>query len=351
MYQVSVGSQHPDCPQPQGKKTANAPISSFFSRLLVLLTTVATTAIPSNFALADDCLAAPNSPAPKGSHWYYHLNRATQQKCWYVRSSEKQPQQATAQTTSADAAMSSTRAGQAGTTEAHEIRGASHQVEKSTKALDDPASNTILNRSAQVAPRGNAERATSRESTSSDTNVETTAPTPVVWPDPPPMAPAISAREASAVAADAALDAVSDNAESAASTGERTAKFEIPIVVFPALAIGLVVVGFAGRRLIKMDPGARHAQMVDRNEADQSQRQSFNDRLADSSTREEHDFQSFVQAVSDPGPSENTVGPVQTGDEISTREARLAQLREEIDRRRRWPFPAQAQPQRQKVVS
>jgi hypothetical protein len=36
-------------------------------------------------AAADECLSAPNGPAPKGQHWYYHLDRATQRKCWYVR--------------------------------------------------------------------------------------------------------------------------------------------------------------------------------------------------------------------------------------------------------------------------
>jgi hypothetical protein len=33
----------------------------------------------------DECLAAPNAPAPAGSHWYYRLERSTERKCWYVR--------------------------------------------------------------------------------------------------------------------------------------------------------------------------------------------------------------------------------------------------------------------------
>jgi hypothetical protein len=33
-------------------------------------------AVLTNTASADDCLAEPNSPAPAGSHWYYHLDRA-----------------------------------------------------------------------------------------------------------------------------------------------------------------------------------------------------------------------------------------------------------------------------------
>jgi hypothetical protein len=35
-------------------------------------------------AYAEDCLAAPNrAPAP-GGHWYYHLDRAGDRKCWYL---------------------------------------------------------------------------------------------------------------------------------------------------------------------------------------------------------------------------------------------------------------------------
>lgn len=42
---------------------------------------------------ATDCLAAPNSPAPENSHWYYRTDRATQRKCWYLRGADQAPQQ------------------------------------------------------------------------------------------------------------------------------------------------------------------------------------------------------------------------------------------------------------------
>ena len=32
-----------------------------------------------------DCLSAPNGAAPNGQHWYYHLDRAANRKCWYLR--------------------------------------------------------------------------------------------------------------------------------------------------------------------------------------------------------------------------------------------------------------------------
>jgi hypothetical protein len=33
---------------------------------------------------ADDCLAAPNRPLAPGGHWYYHFDRASGRKCWYL---------------------------------------------------------------------------------------------------------------------------------------------------------------------------------------------------------------------------------------------------------------------------
>jgi len=36
---------------------------------------------------AEDCLAAPNSNAPQGSHWYYRTDRVAKKKCWYVSQS------------------------------------------------------------------------------------------------------------------------------------------------------------------------------------------------------------------------------------------------------------------------
>jgi len=44
---------------------------------------------------ADDCLAKPNAAAPDGSHWYYHVDRATGRQCWYLGpAGGKVPQQA-----------------------------------------------------------------------------------------------------------------------------------------------------------------------------------------------------------------------------------------------------------------
>jgi hypothetical protein len=33
---------------------------------------------------ADDCLAGPDHPPAAGGHWYYHLDHASDRKCWYL---------------------------------------------------------------------------------------------------------------------------------------------------------------------------------------------------------------------------------------------------------------------------
>jgi hypothetical protein len=52
--------------------------------------------LPVNTVYAEDCLAAPNSTAPQGSHWYYHIDRAKKLKCWYLHALDQSGQQSAA---------------------------------------------------------------------------------------------------------------------------------------------------------------------------------------------------------------------------------------------------------------
>jgi len=63
-----------------------------------------------NTARADDCLTAPNSPAPEGRRWFYRTDRATGRKCWYLRAAGEPTQRADAQAPSAVAPAKKTRA-------------------------------------------------------------------------------------------------------------------------------------------------------------------------------------------------------------------------------------------------
>jgi hypothetical protein len=63
-----------------GERIATATAASALIGLLVALGTQQAQATPAN-----KCLSAPNGPSPNGQHWHYHLDRAKNRKCWYLR--------------------------------------------------------------------------------------------------------------------------------------------------------------------------------------------------------------------------------------------------------------------------
>jgi hypothetical protein len=47
---------------------------------------------------ADNCLIAPKSDTPAGSHWYYRIDHRTKRQCWYLRGEGDKPQTASQST-------------------------------------------------------------------------------------------------------------------------------------------------------------------------------------------------------------------------------------------------------------
>jgi hypothetical protein len=76
----------------------------------LLLCGISIVAVANTARAADDCLTAPNSPTPEGSHWYYRLDQANQRKCWYLRATDQPAQHPAAQRTSDTAAPTATTA-------------------------------------------------------------------------------------------------------------------------------------------------------------------------------------------------------------------------------------------------
>ena len=232
--------------------------------VLLLLISVALTTFPLISAQADDCLAAPNAPAPHGTYWYYHLNRATQQKCWYVRTFDTHAQHATAQASSSNGAPLSIRGSQSAQMTPPAIEQPSRAKTFPIKPAREPSLNAVQNE--EVYQRagvttGTTPEAASQESKSFETSVQAAAARPTVWPD-----AAIKVQEASAAPADVRVNLVSD--EGAARSGEQANNSGVPIIVFPVLALGLVVVGFGSRAVLRNAAAAYRVRITESAETD-----------------------------------------------------------------------------------
>jgi hypothetical protein len=245
-------------------------LRAFVLLVATLLTSTVCIAAPANTARGDDCLAAPNSAAPSGSHWYYRLDRATQRKCWYMRPAGQPAQQAPPPAKMARATSSRPTPAGAGPSPAAE--GAPVSV-TSADTASPPASveSRAVNPTAAPAPltTATASNATADQPDEQSGQEEKTAQIPD-----PPAASATMPQETSAptaaptawaplirtVPSDSPEANVSDDAKRIAR-GERTNSAGTPLTSLLILALALTVVGILSTGVIKI-VAARRARIV-----------------------------------------------------------------------------------------
>jgi hypothetical protein len=319
---------------------------------LVVLVSGANLAMPADSARADDCRAAPSSPAPAGTHWYYRLEWATQRKCWYVRGPVRRIHQAAAPkvappilapsdpATLADA-PSPTSAGPGDITP-----GSSPAKTSAFRAISAPASGAAVDRTLQqgaqdesVAP---AVDVPAPEAGPSLTAGAQTAASPTGEPSDP----AIAIQESAAIRT--RVDVPSDEAENSVRSGGSTNNAAIPIVVFPVLALWLALLGIGSRMLVK-HAAARGAQAA----ADEHRLDPANDKgwrgERGNPDRQEfavegQELNSLISAVSDQGALRADGDAVRVTREISMRRYKLAHLRQHIERMLRSAAGPYAEP-------
>ena len=163
------------------------PFSSIALVATLLISGVGITAPPTT-ARADDCLTAPNSPAPQGSHWYFHLDRATQRKCWYVRAPGQPAQQATAATTGPATPMHSTPAPSGASSPDVSAPPSPHVKISAAKPIPAPVRSGTTAKTVQQSAQDKNTASTPvvpapQTSTSSETRPQAAAPPAVTWPD------------------------------------------------------------------------------------------------------------------------------------------------------------------------
>jgi hypothetical protein len=233
--------------------------AGLISVVAVLLIALADGSLSAGFARAEEnCLAAPNAPAPQGSHWYYRTDFIKQSKCWYLRAEGQAIETPTAQQKPESIAVKRPAAAMPKT------------------APDQAAPETKQLRPVQPAPAKLGD--TPRQSSTQD---------PVTWPEPPTPAGADNvvkqtigapqrataqsipeetvSQEEPATAANAVNDA--GVARQAAALNEvAVSHSENPAGLALAFVVGLVIAGIIVRRIVRMIFGRRRTVFLDRRE-------------------------------------------------------------------------------------
>ena len=265
---------------------------------------------PTIVARADDCLAEPNPTAPPGSHWYYHMDRATQRKCWYIRATDQSAQPAATQATSDPASLPpaapipAEKPATASTSSPIAISpenspapspGIKERVKPQRASVRGAATGQSAQQGAQKAtPQASpalsiqapAPQAIPSSQTSDQGATTRSAPTPA-WPDPPaitsktqePTAPPRDTRPEfiqptdTTAAPDDAKSTVRGGASTTNTAGTTTSPSTMPAEMFPIIALGLVVAGILLRVVMKISvmkifPARRQGITIDRHDFD-----------------------------------------------------------------------------------
>ncbi len=254
--------------------------------LVAMLVALVYGSLTSGSARAEDnCLAAPNAPAPQGSHWYYRTDTVKRIKCWYLRPEGQAIQNPAAQgpktdlATGVTATTAKTAPNQLGP-EPMELRGTQAVLpataDKPTKlsiqdnvhenrqagtdgvAWPDPPSPVRADKVAwpdASSPAGPEKAAwpdppspagadkVARPDPGSPTGADKAA-----WPDPP-----LPARSANPdVASQKPPAAASTPTEKSRQTQEARGSDEVFISMLLAVAVGVVFVGIIARWIVKM---------------------------------------------------------------------------------------------------
>ena len=307
---------------------------------ITLVVALLTLDAPANSLHADDCLAAPNSPAPEGSWWYYRLDWPTQRKCWYLRAPDRSLRRGTA-TTAAPLRSTRVRFGRRHPTDDLPISVDPSDTASLSSRVDllpvktptsEAITGTIGKLVQQSAQQGSApppteapaSQATPLSQPGNEAGERLAAPT--TGPDPVPEGAAVQAQHVTAIPTNTAADSASDVAERTAGGSKLANDAGISMVtILAVLALGLLVLCLVAKnvamRWVRTIVNHREPNLTDdQPRGDQDQRGSVDER------------QLIVSVLSDHSPVQNDDVPFQTAVEISKRKDKLARLHQNLDR-------------------
>jgi hypothetical protein len=333
-------------------------VSGRILNLIASITVVATLLVSgvvfgvSDTARADNCLTAPNSSAPQGSHWYYRTDQANQRKCWYFRAPGEPAQQATARATSeAPAARSH------GMLTTNSSTGAPMSISPGDIAPKPRYNAKMLAVEPKPAPAVGTTTDKLVQGSAQEGNTATSdelAPSlPVAWPEPQPAVETIHTQENIAAPTDGHADSARVEADTLASNNaEGTAESDEPSTIvgmagslratpqmFLIIALGLTLVGILSRIVMTIGAARRARVIFNHPESDRIDDQCQDEWRDDqdeygSGDGREADYPP-VSTARDYGPArlfQTDSGSARDLNEVSKQDDTLAQLRRELDR-------------------
>ena len=301
-------------------------------------------------ARADNCLTAPNSSAPQGSHWYYRTDRANQRKCWYFRSPGEPAQQAERAQATSEAAPAAQAHGTAPSAGAPMLISPSDVAPPSPHAKVEAKHVPSVSTTNDKLVQGRAQEGSTATSDEPASNL------PGAWPESPPAVGTVQTQESNAVPTDARADSAdskadtlaSNDTESSAGSGEPTTNvgmagsLRATPQVFLIIALGLAVIGILSRIVMTIAARRRARVVFNYPETDPVDDQGP-DEWRDA--QDEHGSVHGREADYPPVSTARDYGPprlFQTDsgypdsprdlNELSKRDDTLAQLRRELDR-------------------
>jgi len=245
--------------------------------------------VPAIIARADDCLTAPNSPTPQGSHWYYRMDWPRQRKCWYLRTPDQPPQEAPQVVPDAASAAPSNLAPEPSAAPGNDASPSAHVKTLSVKQQPAPMTNAAADGPVHLsAQEGGGLPSNTAAPVPAANMARRGAQAPAatagaVWPDPPPAIASSAATNAVAISNDAGAAPsgretgirMSEDPRSSVARAASTATAAVPqsanatpLEMLLLLALGLAAAGILSRIVMKFAAARREPVITDYAELD-----------------------------------------------------------------------------------
>src|SRR6476660_2883243 len=189
---------------------------------------------PGNSLHAEECLSAPDSPSPQGTHWRYRLDWPTQRKCWYLGAPARSLRRAAAATPATPVLFGRRQSVDVPPKSVDPADAASPSSHVDMLPIDPPTSGGITARGGRLLQQSVPEDISApgpigtpvpQASTLSQSGNEVGGPVlaPTAWPDPVPTGVAAQAQKPIASPANMPADSASFDARITPNAGNSMA--------------------------------------------------------------------------------------------------------------------------------